>query len=316
MFRLWKVAFILMVGIMLASCGKEEAAEQEKQTGELTVYTTIYPLTFFTQEIGKDLVNVESVLPAGVDEHTYEPTSKTMMDIAGGDLFLYNGLGLEPFGDKLQQSLEAEEVRIVEVGDQVHLEETAEEPHADHEHEEHEGHDHGSVDPHIWIDPQLAAQMAEVVKEELSELRPEHQDEFEQNYQALKKRLSELDGQFQEMADAASRKEFIVSHAAFGYWERYGLEQVSIAGLSPTSEPSQKELKEIIETAKAHDTKYIVFEQNVTPRVAEVVQRELNAEALRVHNLSVLTEEDIAKEENYFTLMEKNIQTLQKATEE
>lgn len=69
----------------------------------------------------------------------------------------------------------------------------------------------------------------------------------------------------------------------------------------------------MIETAEKHKIKYVIFEQNVTPKVAKVVQKELKAEALQIHNLSVLTEEDEANKENYFTLMERNIQTLKKA---
>ncbi|KAB7704258.1 adhesin [Bacillus aerolatus] len=327
--------------LLISACGNEETNKQDnnKEKDGLKVYTTIYPLTYFTEEIGKGYVDVESVLPAGVDEHTYEPTAKTMIDIAEGDLFIYNGLGLEPFGEKVKESMEKENVRIVEVGKNIDLEshedvhghegETAEEheAHSDEEHgaeenheshdeHEHDGHTHGDTDPHIWLDPMLSIQMAEVIKDELSELDPEHKADFEKNYGALKEKLIKLDEEFHAMADAAAHKGFLVSHAAFGYWEKsYGLKQISVAGLSPTNEPSQKQLKEMIETAKEHQIKYVIFEQNVTPRIAKIVQEELKAEALQIHNLSVLTKEDEAGGENYFTLMEKNIQTLKRATD-
>lgn len=332
MSRFLKVFFVFTAIFLLAACGQEKAnkPEQNKEKDALKVYTTIYPLTFFTEEIGKEYVDVESVLPAGVDEHTYEPTAKTIIDIADGDLFLYNGLGLEPFGKKIKESMEREQVRVVEVGKQIdlesyeslhgHEEEAKEEnEHTDHDAhdeqgDEHEGHTHGGTDPHVWIDPVLAIDMAKVVQEELSKLDPAHKEAFEKNYEELKGQLTRLDGEFRKMADQAANKEFLVSHAAFGYWEKeYGLKQISVAGLSPTNEPSQKQLKDMIETAKKHQIKYVIFEQNITPKVAKVVQKELKAEALQIHNLSVLTEEDEANKENYFTLMERNIQTLQKA---
>ncbi|MFK2825185.1 zinc ABC transporter substrate-binding protein [Bacillus sp. B190/17] len=324
MSRFLKIFFIFTVIVFLAACGQKEANKQDhsKEKESIKVYTTIYPLTFFTEEIGKQYVDVKSVLPAGVDEHTYEPTSKTMLDIAGADLFLYNGLGLEPFGKKVQESMKSEDVRVVEVGEEIdldslyHHKEEAEEHEGDHHDHEHDGHTHGSIDPHIWIDPTLSMQMAGVIKEQLSELDPEHQKEFEKNYEALKDKLTKLDKEFHEVADRADNKEFLVSHAAFGYWEKnYGIKQISVAGLSPTNEPSQKQLKEIIETAKEHQIKYVIFEQNVTPKVAKVVQVELKAEALKIHNLSVLTKEDEKSGEDYFTLMEQNIQTLKKAIE-
>ncbi|WP_053104091.1 metal ABC transporter solute-binding protein, Zn/Mn family [Bacillus sp. FJAT-27231] len=317
--RFLNVLFAFTAIFLLSACGQEKANKQDHQTEKdgLKVYTTIYPLTFFTEEIGKEYVDVKSVLPAGVDEHTYEPTAKTIVDIADGDLFMYNGLGLEPFGEKVKKSLKDEHTQVVEVGKHIDLhryKETGEEADHDSHDEEHEGHSHGGVDPHIWIDPVLAMDMAEVVKEKLSKLDPDHQEEFEKNYEELKGKLMKLDGDFRKMANQAADKEFLVSHAAFGYWEKeYGLKQISVAGLSPTNEPSQKQLKNMIDIAKKHQIEYVIFEQNVTPKVAKVVQKELKAKTLHIHNLSVLTEKDEAKGENYFTLMERNIQTLKKA---
>ncbi|MGM0829750.1 MAG: metal ABC transporter solute-binding protein, Zn/Mn family [Bacillota bacterium] len=69
----------------------------------------------------------------------------------------------------------------------------------------------------------------------------------------------------------------------------------------------------MIETAKEHQIKYVIFEQNVTPRIAKIVQNEIKAEPLKVHNLSVLTEEDIDENMDYLTLMKENFQTIKKA---
>ncbi|PAQ15354.1 adhesin [Bacillaceae bacterium SAOS 7] len=326
--RIFSMIFMLSaIMLIIAGCSTEKVGETKEskkvneQNAPLQVYTTIYPLTFFTEEIGQEFVEVESVLPAGVDAHTYEPTPKTMINIAQSDLFMYNGLGLEPFGDKIQESMKNEKVKVIEVGktldldahQQMHAHEE-EAGHEDHGHDD--GHNHGDIDPHVWIDPTLAIQMAEVVKNQLIELQPKHKSEFENNFESLKQKLSTLDEQFHEMADQAKHKEFLVSHSAFGYWQKnYGLKQISVAGLSPTNEPSQKQLTEMVETAKEHQIKYVIFEQNVTPKVAKVVQNELNAKALQIHNLAVLTKEDEANKDNYITLMEKNIETLKKATE-
>lgn len=325
--------------LMLAACGNEknEAADTKKAADDtLTVYTTIYPLQYFTQRIGGDTVKVESMLPAGADEHTYEPTSKTILDIAGADLFLYNGLQLEPFADKVTETLSSEDVHVVNVGEQVELdsahdhgteEHSAESEEAVEEHnheseeaaEEHsseseDGHDHGGVDPHIWLDPLLAEQIAEIVKEELVELNPNEEALYTKNYEALAAELEQLDEDFHTMADTAAHKEILVSHAAYGYWEKsYGIEQLSVAGLSSTDEPSQKELKDLADTAKEHNIHYMIFEQNVTPKIAKVIQDEIGADSLRLHNLATLTEEDIEQKQDYMSIMKQNIETLKTA---
>lgn len=343
----WTIA-LASLSLALAACGNEEAETVNETTGSgdetVTVYTTIYPLQYFAEQIGGETVEVESMLPAGADEHTYEPTSQTMLDLAGADLFLYNGLGLEPFAEKVTETLSAEDVKTVNIGEQVsledahsHEEEHAEDEHAteeehaheeevhteeehsedEHAHEEGDGHDHGGVDPHIWIDPMLAAQMAEAVKEELTALNPEEEALYNENFERLQTELEGLDEEFHTMAEQAAQKEILVSHAAYGYWESsYGIEQLSVAGLSPTDEPSQKELKELADTATEHGIRYVLFEQNVTPKIAEVVQKEIGADALRLHNLATLTDEDIESDADYMSIMRENIQTLQTAMNE
>ena len=77
--------------------------------------------------------------------------------------------------------------------------------------------------------------------------------------------------------------------------------------------PSQKELKELIETAKKHHIHYVIFEQNVTSRLGKIIQKEMKAEPLTLHNLSVLTDEDIEQDEDYLSLMKQNIETLKQA---
>jgi len=104
----------------------------------------------------------------------------------------------------------------------------------------------------------------------------------------------------------------VVSHAAYGYWqERYGIQQISIAGLSPSQEPSQQQLTEIIKESEEHHLKYVLFEQNVQSNVAKVIQDEIGAKSLTLHNLESVTEEDMKNNEDYFSIMEKNIETLQ-----
>ena len=65
-----------------------------------------------------------------------------------------------------------------------------------------------------------------------------------------------------------------------------------------------------MDLAKEKNIKYIAFEQNVSSKLAEIIQTEVGAEAVQMHNLGVLTQEDIENNQNYFTLMEKNLETL------
>lgn len=286
----------------------------------MTVYTTIFPLKDFAQKIGGSYVDVQAIYPPGADSHTYEPSQKQTVNIAKADLFVYNGAGLEPFVDKLEESLKKENVTIVNTSDGLPLITASEEEHEEHEeeHEEHEEHEEEhekhDQDPHVWLDPFLAAKQAEAIKNALIKLQPAHKDEFEKNYEALKKQLDDLDKEFQSAVNTAKTKEVLVSHAAYGYWEhRYGIKQIAVAGLSASEEPSQKQLTEIAQLAKEHQLQYILFETFATPKVAEVVQKETGTKILRLNHLATISEEDEKKNKDYITLMKENLETLKKA---
>ncbi|QGQ47627.1 metal ABC transporter solute-binding protein, Zn/Mn family [Metabacillus sediminilitoris] len=341
------ISILLLLAITLVACNGDNTSSQstnnESADTKLKIYTTIFPLEDFTKKIGGDLVEVENVLPPGSDAHTYEPTTKMMVDIANADGFIYSGVGIESFAAKIEKSLEKEDVAFINAGngidllehehsDEKHSEDEAAHEHEDeahsedeaaHEHEDeahseeeesHKGHDHGDKDPHVWLDPVLSITLAENIKNSLVELNPDGKETFEKNFQQVKAQLKDLDKSFTDVVSNGEKREILVSHAAYGYWEdRYGIEQISVLGLSPTEEPSQKELQNIIETAKEHDIQYIIFEANVSSDITDIVQSEIGAEALTLNNLESLTEEDKNNNEDYFSIMKKNLETIEKA---
>jgi zinc transport system substrate-binding protein len=191
--------------------------------------------------------------------------------------------------------------------------EDTEDEHANEE-GSHDDHEHGEIDPHLWISPQISVNLATSIKDSLIKKDPSNKETYIKNFNVLVNDLKQLDADFKEMADASSNKTFFVSHAAFGYLAgTYGLEQVPVAGLNSQDEPSQKELTEIVKLAKSMNIKTILFEQNVSSNLTKVIQNEIGADALTMHNLGVLTPQDVDNKEDYFTLMEQNLETLTKA---
>ncbi|MBH0231212.1 metal ABC transporter solute-binding protein, Zn/Mn family [Halobacillus yeomjeoni] len=320
------VIIITFIAVFLTACSTGDSSSEDQTTDEITIYTTIYPLEYFTEQIGGEYVNVKSILPPGSDPHTYEPTTKEMVKMAEADAFIYSGATLEGYAEKISSTIQPEDVKVVEAAHGIDLEKHehdgelinhAQDNDTENHSDSHEGHNHEGNDPHIWLDPLRSVQMAENIKDALVELKPEREALFNENFNDLKERLNELDQKYHEVLSSLPGDEIIVSHAAYGYWEQaYGLEQIAISGLDPSNEPSQKELERIIEEGKGKKIDHILFEQNVTPKIAKVVQKEIGADLLRVHNLSVRTEEDLKQEEDYFTLMDQNLEVLKKALSE
>ncbi|MFD1928530.1 metal ABC transporter solute-binding protein, Zn/Mn family [Sporosarcina siberiensis] len=313
-----KKSFFLVLSLtlifILTACTTNNPKSEEIGDKKLNIYTTVFPLQYFAKRIGGDHVDVKSVYPTGADEHTFDPTQKEMIALADADLFFYIGLGLEGFVENAENTLKNEHVKMVATSAAITEDMLSENhDHDDNEDsEEHHSHDNGALDPHVWMSPILSDALAFSIKESLIELIPEHAAEIEKNFEEVRNDLLDLDRAFIDMAFNAKTKTFFVSHAAFGYIaDTYGLEQVAIAGLNSQSEPSQKQLAALVEYGEKNNVEYVLFEQNVSSKLTDVIRKEIGADSLMLHNLGVLTVEDVENNEDYFSLMYKNIETLE-----
>lgn len=201
--------------------------------------------------------------------------------------------------------------------------------HADeheHEHDAHETDEAGAsssgenahendgthyVDPHTWVSPKSALIMAENIKNELIAADPEHKVEYEQRYEGLKEKLVALDVEFEQKLSSLPKHEIVVSHQAFGYLCRdYGLVQHSIMGLSPEAEPRGQDLVRLAQLVKDEGIKYIFFEELVSDRLAQTLASEAGVETMVLNPVEGLTKEQAANGDNYFTLMQNNLNNL------
>ncbi|MEH7181352.1 metal ABC transporter solute-binding protein, Zn/Mn family [Neobacillus vireti] len=301
----------ILLSLFMTACS-EEKDQTQKEKDQLTIYTTVFPLKYFTERIGGEFVSVNTIYPPGSDEHTFEPSQKDMMKLADSDLFFYIGLGLEGFVEKSKETLKNQNVALISTAENLILDPV--DGHEGEENGDHEDHGHGDFNPHVWLDPIYSKEMAAVIRDSLVEKLPENKEVFDQNYQQLANELDNLDSEFKTTIQNAKHKNFLVTHAAFSYWEqRYGIEEISISGLSTTNEPSQRELEKIISQADKEGLHYILFEQNVQSKLADIVKKEIGAKALPVHNLGVLTKKNLEDKETYFSLMEQNLKSLKTA---
>lgn len=373
--------FILSMALMGCSSVGDSQPEQNNDTTkeqeatsseQILIYTTVYPVQFFAEEIVGEKGEVRSIIPVGAEPHDFEPTARDIINLSQADLFVYNGGGFESWIEKIVDSVNNNELVWVdstanisllsnaETGhihhdeehadhddahhnhedeehvddhahhnheDEEHVDDHTHHDHGDEEHVDHDhgthtdsshdhahDHDHGEFDPHVWLDPMLAIKQAEEIKEALVAYDPENAAYYEENFKGLAERLTALDQAFKDLSENVERKDFVVSHAAYGYLaNRYNFNQISIAGLNPSNEPSPRQLQEIVEYATEHQVQYILFENMVSAKIAQVVQESVGAEALVLYNLEVISEEELSQGEDFFTLMERNIEVLKKA---
>lgn len=298
------IVFLFAIILLMTSC---QTNEQRKHT-EAIIYTSIYPLEFIVEQLTSDFAITETIFPPGVDAHTYEPTIKDILSIAEGEAFLFLGENMEGSANKISNALKNSNVKLIELGKQNDI-------FLENDHPTDDEHAHGDFDPHIWFDPERMIFLSTIVKDELSKIFPNDKKAIEENFARLSTQLAKLDEQYHVRLQQQTKRHIIVSHAAYGYWEhKYGIKQIPISGLSSTDEPSQKALAHLIELAEEMDLKYVLFEKSTSHRLATIVQEEIEAEALYIHNLETLLPEDIEQGKDYLSIMYENLDVLEQAT--
>ncbi len=312
------IVLLSLMVILLFGCGKNQESINPIDQGKINILTTIFPLYDFAKQIGGEYVNVKSFIPAGVDPHHYEPSAKEMIELNNANLFIYNGAGYELWVDKAVQNLNQEETKVVNASLGLELlsgNHDHDDEHATEEEEEHD-HEHGDFDPHVWLDPMKAKQQAALILDALIELAPEHKAAFQSNYDRLATELDQLDADYKTAFAKVTKKKVVVAHQAFSYLaHRYGFEQIAVAGLSTSNEPSQKEILKLIDVLRENDLKYVAYDSIVESKVAQTVQREANAEAITLNTIENATKPQLAAGVTYVQFMKENLAVLKKILE-
>jgi zinc transport system substrate-binding protein len=312
--RISKLAIILLLLIpSVIGCSSSNDFTVEDK---VNVVTSFYPLYDFVTKIGGEHVNVINLVPTGVEPHEWSPKPRDMSNITKADVFIYNGAGFEGWAEDFLDSLTKEsKLLVVEAIHDVDLIHTGNKAHGQSdEHEANDQHDHGDVDPHAWIRPLQAIVMTRTIKDYLIEADPTHQADYEANYAEIANRLQELHEQLTQIVSQSPKREIVVSHESFGYIARdYGITQLGVMGLSPDAEPTVRKLNEITKFAKEHNIQYILFEDLVSPKLAETLAESLNIQTLILSPIEGLTEDQKKAKEDYFSIMANNLTTLKKA---
>jgi ABC-type Zn uptake system ZnuABC Zn-binding protein ZnuA len=239
-----------------------------------------------------DNVTIETIIPAGVDVHTFEPSPADAQKLAGADLIVMNGLGLDEWALSLLEAAGKSEEDVLELAEGidesnawVYLEgeEHDEEEGEEHSEEEGEEHGHGGTDPHIWLDPKGAAIYVDRIAARVAAELPERAAEIESARDAGLAEIAALDEELRVgfAAVEASARKIVTFHDAFGYFARaYEIEIVGVAVEAPGQEPSAKEIAALIDAIKAAGVTSVFSEAQFPSKVLDQVAAETGATVL------------------------------------
>lgn len=306
------VGICLFVGIFFYS-QKNREKEQQNPSEKVNIVVTFYPLQYFAQQVGGELVNVTTLTPSGGEPHDYSPTPQDIIKIKTSDIFILNGAGLEPWTTKLLPQLTTEKIKTLTMSEQVEL--LSNTNHESESEEEHEK-EMGQFDPHIWLDPVRAQQQVTALKNLLISIDPSHTSTYEQNAKNSIQKLENLQKEFSTGLSLCKKREIISSHNAFQYLaQRFQFHVESIAGFSPEEDPSPKHLAELSKLVTSKNIGYIFTETLASPKFVDTLSHEAKVKTLVLNPLEGLTQEDLRQEKDYLSIMRENLNNLKTAME-
>ena len=299
------------LAIIATSCGGDEtdSGAPGGDTGRVRVVASIYPLEFFTEQVGGDRVQVDGIVPAGGDAHNFEPTPGDLRNIAAADLIVYNGLGFESWVDALLDAGDAPDAAVQASSESIALHFDINEITHDPDHDP--GHDDGELDPHMWLDPLLAVTQVRAITDGLTKIDPEGGSTFSANSDVLIAQLTALDARYTVAFESCAGDTFVTSHDSFNYLAaRYDINAVGIAGINPESQPSPRALATLSDAIKDTGIRYVLVSPIESERLSDTLARETGANTLPLHTIQNLTRDQIDAGETYFSLMEFNLESL------
>lgn len=296
--------------LALAACSSPGSGGSGGGSGDgdgIAVLASFYPLQYVAEQVGGDLVSVDTLTPPGAEPHDLELSPAQVDEVGRADLVVY----LSEFQAAVDDAVDANPpAHVVDAAQdtELHAAEHAED--GEEEHAEDDGHEHGSLDPHFWLDPTRLPVVADDVAAQLATIDPDHADEFRANAEAFAQTMADLDAEYSTGLASCESRTIVTTHEAFSYLaERYDLEQVGISGVDPEGEPSPARLAEVGKVVQDEGVSTIFFETLASPKVAETLADELGVDTAVLDPLEGLTDDT----QDYVSVAQANLETLRTA---
>lgn len=260
-----KFLYCFLVCLLCACQGPQKP---ERSEGKPLVLVSIAPYAYFVEKIAGDRVQVVSIVPPGVNMHTYEPTIHELTLAQQASVWFLIG---EPFEGRVANVLKQHQpkLQLVELWKNVDLISGGHEA-CGHSHEEGEE----AKDMHTWTSPKIAMDQVRIIAETLSELIPESSQDIALNLQALESELEGLDQEIHQLLEPIKGSAILVSHPAYGYFCReFDLVQLSIE--CSGKDPRPRDVERIMNQASEYKVRLVLTQLGYNNKGAELIAEKL-----------------------------------------
>lgn len=315
------VLIVLGIGIAIFATGGNKSKEEAKIK---VISSNFASYDFIRAIIGNEKdVDLRFLIGPGKDSHSYDPTARDIITIQNADLFVYVGGEMEQWADKVLDSIDKRNTKVICIADFV---DTIEEKEVDgaekdehhDEDEEHHEHKEGAFDEHIWTSPENAIKMVNALKKEMEEIDSEKASQYKANAEKYIAEIKDVDNKIQKIVDNRVRDRLIFADKMpMQYFIDYYNLEVSAAfnGCSTETEPSAATMAYLIDKVKEEKTPVILYIELNPGRVANTIADEVGngCIAMQIQTLHNVSLDDFNKGETWVSLMTRNIDVLKKA---
>lgn len=306
---------ILPLVVFLAGCsaapaaGPSAAANESAAGGTLKIVTTVSPITNIAYNIAGDKAQITGIVPEGVNSHTFEPAPSDAKVLAQADLIFANGLKLEEPTLKLAEANRKQESEIVLLGEQTITPDQ-------YVYDFSFPKEAGSPNPHLWPNPAFALRYAEIMRDTLAKRDPANASYYAANYDAFAARIAALEEAIKATIATIpeQNRKLLTYHDSWAYFAPiYGMTVIGAIQPSDFSEPSAKDIADLIQQIRAEQVPAIFGSEVFPSPVLEQIARETGAkyvDDLRDDDLPGTPGES---QHSYLGLMAANMAVMAKA---
>ena len=281
--NLKKIVLMVMFCFMLTGCFKSEELDKA------SIYTTVYPIEYLTNELYGYNSEVNSIYPDGVDVTTYKLSNKKIKKYSKEDLFVYNGLTDEKqiAADFVNKN---GKLKIIDVSEGLAIKNSFQE---------------------LWLNPTNYLMMAQNIKNGLNQYIDSTiiKDEINANYSKLKVTITEFETSLKLLQQNGKYNTIIVSKDYFKFLENYGFEVISLEETDNLNNDTINKAKNLL-SSKENSYIFVTDEEkdNYTDTINDV--KASGGEIKVLNTMTTLTKEQRDTKEDYTTLMKENLELL------
>ena len=280
--RIVNIFILAILVFCLTGCLKRDTME------DITIYTTNYPTEYITRRLYGDYSTINSIYPDGVNINNYKLTEKQTQDYSSADLFIFNGLSNEKDYVEPMRKIN-KDLKIIDTTLYMEYNNSVEE---------------------LWLDPSNFLMMAQNIKTGFNEYIDSYylNNQIEENYEELKIEASNLDAKIKEIISNGNSTTIIASSNLFKYLEKYGL---TVYSLDESNSDVNAIYNQAVNMINNGEIKYIftIANEDSNSTVKKLISN-TGVETQEWNTISNLTETQRTNNEDYFTIMNSNLELL------